>query len=263
MSSGVGRALGVGALLVAMCASGCVYPRRSTSLSPVSGTAGGSAIGAPADVVSLTIVSAHPNRLRRGGIPWDDNGSPPDCYVRVFRNEELVFETPTVDDSFTPEWNVVMPENFAVTRAARIRLEVWDRDAIGSDPVGIWRGVGLPESAMGGVEARVLLEGDSYLSIRAGSPRAHRGIGITTFEVRPGELVVVEVEPYSPAGRAGIVAGDRIIAIGGREVSTLTANTASGALSMAADRHEALRLRNERGEERVVELDRGYTYLVE
>lgn len=263
MLAGGSRAIAVGMLMtVVFLGAGCVYPRRSTSLVAVRGAVS-SSIGAPTGVVSLTIVSAQAGRARRGGISWDDGGGLPDCFVRVYRNEEMVYESPTVSDSMTPRFDAELPENLLVPAGARMRLEVWDRDTIGSDPVGIWRGIGLPSSAVSGVEARVLLEGDAYLTIRTGAPRPFRGVGISSFEVRSGELYVVEVEPYSPAGRAGVVAGDRIIAIGGRPVSSLTASTATGALSMSADRHEALRLRDGSGVERVVELDRGYTYLVE
>lgn len=260
MSSGVGRAAGVSLLCGALAVAGCVYPRRSTSLSPVRGRATTS-IGAPSGVVSLTIVEAT-IAPRRGSMDWDDGGGLPDCFVRVYRNEAMVFETPTIADSMHPEFEATLPESLLVPANARIRLEVWDRDTLGSDPVGAWRGVGLPANAMSGGEARVLLEGGSYLTIRTGPPAAYRGIGIRSFEVRPGELVVVEVEPYSPAGRAGIEPGDRIVAIGDQTVGALGASGAAGALSLAADRHQSLRILNGRGASRVVELDRGYTYLV-
>ena len=262
MLRGAWRALVVGAI-AATVVSGCVYVRRSTSLVPVRAAASRGASGAPTGVISLTIVAAQAAASQRGGLSWDDGGGAPDCFVRVYRNEAMVYESPTVADTTTPEFDATLPESLAIAAGARMRLEVWDRDTLGSDPVGIWRGVGLPSNAVSGVEARVLLEGGSYVTIRTSAPRAYRGIGIRLFELRPGELMVVEVEPYSPAGRARIVAGDRIVAIGGRLISALTASTASGALSMAADRHEPLRLRTGRGVERVVELDRGYTYLVE
>lgn len=263
MFRGVWLAPALGVLAASLLVPGCIYPRRSTSLSAVRVAPGTASIGAPAGVVSLTVVSAQVVPMRRGAMTWDEGGGAPDCFVRIYRNESLVYESPTVADTTTPTFDATLPENLLIPASARIRIEVWDRDTLGADPVGIWRGVGLPDNASSGVEARVMLEGGSYVAIRTGPPTPMRGVGIRTFEIRPGELVVVDVEPYSPAGRAGIVSGDRIVAIGTRLVSTLTASTATGALSMAADRREPLRLRNAAGEERVVELDRGYTYLVE
>jgi hypothetical protein len=250
-------------LAAAAVLSACAYPRRATSLSPVRSAAfivgpGGT----PSDVYSFTVVSAQLPERNRGATQWDDNGGLPDPFVRLYRDDVLVWESPTIDDTLTPQWNASPPRNVHIPRSARIRLEVWDRDAIGGDPVGIWRGVGLPPNARPGIEARVLLEGESFLTIRVDAPQPHRGLGIRLFEVHDGDLEVLEVEPYSPASRAGIVPGDRIVGIGNQTVSQLGGNRAAGALSMAVERQETLRVRNRQGAERTVELDRGYVWLI-
>jgi predicted metalloprotease with PDZ domain len=87
-------------------------------------------------------------------------------------------------------------------------------------------------------------------------------VGVRLFEVHGSDLQIVEVEPFSPAARADLVAGDRIVAIGGQTVSQLGSQRASGALSMAAERQEALRVVNAQGTERTVTLDRGYVWLI-
>jgi len=252
--------LGVALVLLASCA----YPRRSTSLSPVrsvsSMTVGPG--GTPGDVYRFTAISATLNAQNRGATQWDDNGGLPDPVLRVYRDDVLVWESGTVNDSIHPEWNEVAPRNIRVPSSARMRLEVWDRDELGGDPVGVWRGIGLPPNARAGVDARVLLEGESYVTIRIDAPQPHRGVGIRLFEVRDGALLVIEVEPFSPAARAEIVPGDRIVGIGSQSVGQLGANRASGALSMAAERQEALRILNERGQERTITLDRGYVWLI-
>ena len=243
--------------------SGCAYPRRTTSLSPVRTEAFAVGPGsAPADVYKFTLISATANQRNRGNAQWDDNNGLPDLYVRILRDGVVVWESETVDDSITPTWNATIPRNLSIPNSARLQLEVWDRDAVGGDPVGIWRGVGLPPNARNGVEARVLLEGESFLTIRVDSPMPHRGVGIRLFEVHDGDLQVVELEPHSPASRAGLVVGDRIIAVGSTTVSQLGSARASGALSMAAERNEALRVVNAQGVERTVTLDRGYVWLV-
>ncbi len=152
-----------------------------------------------------------------------------------------------------------MPGKFRATGA--LRFEVWDDDTVGADPVGIFRHGGLPETAMPGVDARILLEGGSYLTIRADNPRPHRGVGIDEYEVRPDELVVVRVVPNSPASRADLVAGDRIVAIGDQRVSALTDAQAASALSMAQTRRRALTVIGANGRERQVELDQGFVWL--
>lgn len=243
--------------------SGCAYPRRTTSLSPVRTEAFAVGPGsAPGDVYKLTVISATANQRNRGNAQWDDNNGLPDLYVRVLRDGVVIWESETIDDSLTPTWNAAVPRNVRIPSSARLQLEVWDRDAVGGDPVGIWRGVGLPPNARNGVEARVLLEGESFLTIRIDSPLPHRGVGVRLFEVHDADLQIVELEPFSPASRAGLVVGDRILAIGSNTISQLGSARASGALSMAAERNEALRVVNAQGVERTVTLDRGYVWLV-
>lgn len=252
--------LGLAAVLVVSCA----YPRRSTSLSPVRGLAGTTLGpgGTPADVYRFTVVSATVPQRNRGATQWDDGGGLPDPVVRLYRDDELVWQTRTLNDTLQPEWNEEAPRNVRLPSSARIRLEVWDADELGGDPIGIWRGVGLPPQARPGIEARILLEGGSYLTIRVDLPQPHRGVGIRTFEVRDDRLIVIDVEPYSPAARADIVPGDSVIAIGNQTVAQMGSARASGALSMAAERQEALRVRNAQGIERTVMLDRGYVWLM-
>jgi hypothetical protein len=209
----------------------------------------------------MRIVSAQVQRRNRGDSDWDDGDGMPDPFVRVYRDDVLVFESHTVDDTLAPIWNEDLPRNIELSSNSSLRIEVWDRDAVGGDPIGIYRGHGLPGNALPGVEARVLLEGESYVTIRLDDPSAHRGVGIRTFEVRGSELVVLEVEAHSPAGRAGIVPGDRIVSIGGHRVAELGGSQATGALSMAGERHQVLSVIDATGDEREVELDHGYVWL--
>jgi len=168
-----------GLLLVVAVASGCVYPRRGTSLTPVHSerTASG-AIHAPANIWRLTVVSAHVRPRMRGDLDWDDDGGLPDVFVRIYREEELVWESETIDDTLSPEWNVVLPRNLEAPTHSAMRFEVWDRDTVGGDPVGILRERGLPPTALPGAETRLLLEGGSYLTIQIDNPRPHRGVGV-------------------------------------------------------------------------------------
>ena len=54
-----------------------------------------------------------------------------------------------------------------------------------------------------------------------------------------------------------------IVAVGGTTVSNLGPTRAVSALAQAGEDGAELRVRNRSGEERVVALDRGYTYLVD
>ncbi|MEC7520438.1 MAG: PDZ domain-containing protein [Myxococcota bacterium] len=248
-------------LLAATLAIGCVYPRRGTSLTPVRAERSSGSLSAPADVWKLTVVDAQVRPRRAGDLHWDDDQGLPDVFVRVYRDEALIFETETVQDSLTPTFDASPAQNVRLPAGTPLRFEVWDADTVGADPVGIHRTNGLPQNAVPDADARIMLEGGSWLTIRITAPRAHRGVGIAEYEVRPDALVVVRVEPHSPAGRAGIEPGDAIVAVGDERVSELNEAQAASALSMAANRSRQLTVRNAQGRERQVDLDQGYVWL--
>lgn len=248
-------------LLALLVAGGCVYPRRGTSLTAIRSDRSAGSLSAPADVWKLTVVSAQVRPRRPGDLTWDDGGGLPDVFVRIYRNEELLFETETINDTLTPEFDASPAQNVRLPMGTPLRFEVWDADTVGADPIGIHRTNGLPQNAVPDADARIMLEGGSWLTIRISAPRAHRGLGIAEYEVRPDELVVVRVEPYSPAGRAGIEPGDRIVAIGDQRVSTLNEAQAASALSMSVTRQSQLTVMNAQGRERQVDVDQGYVWL--
>ena len=251
-----------GLLLVVVLAVGCVYPRRGTSLSPVHGqrTQSG-AIHAPPDIWRMTIISAHVRPRMRGDMDWDDDGGLPDVFVRIYRDEELVFESEKIDDTLEPEWNVVLPQNIRTPSHSAMRFEVWDGDTVGGDPVGILRERGLPGTALPGAPTRLLLEGGSYLTIQIDNPTPHRGVGIDEYEVRPDSLLVISVNGNSPASRAGIEPGESVVAVGDERVSALGDAQAASALSMAVTRHRSLTVADANGRERSVDLDSGFVWL--
>ncbi len=246
---------------VACLAVGCVYPRRGTSITSVRNPRSTAMMDAPPHVWQLTVVDAQIRPRRPGDLSWDDNGGLPDAFVRIYRNEEQVWESDTIDDSLTPRFDAALPRNFRAGEADQLRIEVWDSDTVGADPIGIYRSRGLPPTAVPGTDARILLEGGSYVSIRVEPPTAHRGLGIEEYEVRPDELEVLRVLPFSPAGRANLQAGDRIVAIGDQRVSALNDAQAASALSMAVTRHSALTIVRGSGTEQVVQPDDGYIWL--
>lgn len=245
-------------LLSSVVATGCIYPRRGTSLTEV-GRADTGLIGAPANIWQLTIVGAEIAPRKRGDLPWDDGGGP-DAFVRFYRDETLLFETPVESDSLAPRWAATLPRNVHLAPDAALRIEVWDQDTVGADPVGTYRTRGLPPNALPDADARLLLEGGSYVTIRVSAPRPHRGVGIAQYELRPDALIVLEVAAHSPASRADLEPGDAIVALGDRRVSAMTRAEAASALSMASQRGTALTVRDASGEERTVDLDRNFVW---
>ncbi len=247
-------------VLGGVLAVGCAYPRRGTSLTPAGNQV--QSLGVPAHVWKLRLVGASVPPQRRGGMDWDEDGGLPDAFVRIYRGGELVFESPVREDTLEPTFDEALPKNVWLPPDQEVRLELWDRDdGPANDPIGIWRGQGLPGNAVPDADARISMENGASLTLRLSVPEAHRGVGVAQYEVRSDELILLEVLEHSPAGRAGLSAGDRVVSIGGRRVEEMSEAEAASALSMAADRREALSVRKTSGQEEEVELDRGYVWL--
>jgi hypothetical protein len=216
---------------------------------------------APRDLWQLRLVSAEIPPKRAGSLAWDDDDSGPDPFVRVYRKGVLVFEGKAARDTTEPKWNEVLPKNIWLPRGEELRFEVWDQDNLQSDPVGIWTNIGLPATALPDADARLSLTNDSSLVFRVERPLPHRGVGVSIYEARGDSMVVLELIEHSPATRAGIKVGDRIVEIGGKSVEELGPSGSASALSMASQQKKQLVVEDSAGKRREVSLDAGYVWL--
>lgn len=244
-------------LLLLLCcfAAACAFPRRSTSLSPSPGATG----GAPPSVVRIQFQGADIPAQDRGGRPWDEDGSPPDSFVRIYRGDELIFESEPAQNALQPVFDFVSP-NLYVPRTESVRIELWDSDPLRQPGIiGSWRGRGLPRSAILNGNSQLLLEGRAVIMFRVIDPVAERGVGILEYEVRSDRLLVLDVVRFSPAGRAEIQVGDAIVAIDGNSVSDLGEAQAASAISMSSSRGSTLSVERN-GSTRDIEIDGGYVW---
>ncbi len=236
---------------------GCVYPRRSTSLSPVSDSSAGNP---PPNLVRVTFTSATIPPRQRSGLAWDDDGTPPDVFVRLYRGGELVYESEPVRDSLAPTFAEAITDNLVLTPRSELRLELWDHDPVRPEPIGTWNGSGLPRSAVPGANARIMLEGTANLEFRVGPPRAQRGSGITLYESRRNGLKLIEIVEQSPVGRAGIVVGDTIVAIDGESITELGDARAVSKISRVGHERSTVRVLRRDGTEEDVEVDNRFVW---
>lgn len=232
---------------------GCVYPRRRTSLSPISE---GSVMGVPpAHLVRVTFQGATVPPRPRSGLEWDEDGTPPDPFVRLHRNGELIYESEPAEDALEATFDAAITENLELPPNAELRLELWDDDPVRPQPIGVWHGTGLPRSAIPGADVRVQLEGRAEIVFRVGPAQAFRGSGVLLYEARKSELRLVEVIPLSPMGRAGLGEGDAVLAIDGAAIGDLSEGDAASRLSRVGHEEATLRVRHADGTEDEIEID--------
>jgi hypothetical protein len=254
--------LTIAAALALCTASGCAYPRHTTPLNTASDLKLPSE-QIPGGMYTFQLISATAPETKISGLPWDDDGSGPDLFVRLYVNERMVYESAVIENSTKPEWNRVLPHNVIIPRDSDFRIELWDYDtAVSADPIGRVEHRGLPPTAMPGALARLQLDSATMLVISVNPPRPHRGVGLTV-EVRPDLLKVLKVEPFSPAARAGIRSGDQIVGIGSERVKDLDEGAKMSELSLAAGRKAKLSVLDPQGKnERDAQLDGDIVWLV-
>lgn len=249
------------ALALLLSLNACAYRHHTTPLQTVPNPPRMSQEW-PAGVYGLRLQQAEARQVKLSGLAWDDDGTGPDPFVRLYVEGRQVWQSEVVQDDDTPAWNVGLPANVVIPKDAHIRVELWDWDTpISQDPMGQVERRGLP-SALPGTESRLALNTGAVVTLMTMAPEPRRGVGISV-ELQPDALKVLKVEPYSPAARAGIKVGDRIVSVGHAPVSELSEDKAASELSLAVDRQHALGVTNADGSNpHEVTLDQGYVWLV-
>lgn len=222
----------VAATVAAFFSTGCaaVYPEFQTKMSPV---IEGQVLDPPpsSDIHWVRFLSARVPPKTRDGRAWDQVlGKKPDVYARLLLNDKEVLRTPVQSDTLEPTWHDGPRGNIRVESGDKLRVELWDANAILDSPIGV-KDLGHPtaEIIMGG-QIRVDFGGGGELVLAYEAAHAMFGIGMS-YELRSDSVYVTKVVAESPAARAGIEKGDRILSIGSKEVSGMDANEVRSALN--------------------------------
>jgi S1-C subfamily serine protease len=127
-----------------------------------------------------------------------------------------------------------------------------------ADPIGIYEGKALSDVFID-ADNTITLDGGATITLRLQKPEPRAGTGIAEYELRPNAVMVRSVLPNSPASRAGLRDGDRILSIDGKAISRLSEAVADSALALASQKESKLVI--QRGEQkRTLKLDKGYVW---
>jgi len=213
----------------------------------------------PDDVVWLRIRSASLPERNSGNQLWDDEGDGPDPYVVLLLDGKELLRTGAASDTVKPTWDAPAG-NFRLPSDARLEVVVRDDDALGEDLLMGRAKFYAPTAAdvdKGSMEVGVGPRGSLVIEVE----HAHALFGMGfDYWVQNGTLKVTEVWKHSPAGRAGIVAGDRIHSIAGKKVSQMKDRAVRSALNAVSSDAVRVVVEHEDGSTATVDINVGPVY---
>src|SRR5689334_7709205 len=121
------------ALLSAAC--GAVFPEIAP---PVKAPPPGRDLAPPppSDLLFVTFVGADIPDKTRDGRKWDSlGGSAPDPFAKLFVDDRETILTPVQTDTLKPTWPDQKHANYLISSAAKIRVEMWDSNALNNHPI--------------------------------------------------------------------------------------------------------------------------------
>jgi hypothetical protein len=167
-------------------------------------------------------------RIRSGKLPdktvdnrqWDEVGGAPDPYVVLMRNGKEIMRTDPASDTTEPQW-AEPSANYEIKDDDDIEIIVRDADPVGDDLIMGRAKITSPsrdDLQAGRMRVDVGRRGLIYIEFEVAHPMV--GLGFDYY-VQNGKLIIKEVWEHSPAGRAGLVAHDRVVKIGGTDIRKL------------------------------------------
>jgi hypothetical protein len=151
------------------------------------------------------------------GRPWD-----PDPFAKLIVNDSELLVTPIERGQRKPTWSGQTLANYRISPGDRVVVELWDDEALVDTPVCGFRINDIREFLDDRAED-ITCESGARIRLHVEPARALVGVGLS-YELRGSDGVqVVRVVGQSPAARAGLGAGDRILAIQGENVMAMDA----------------------------------------
>ncbi len=192
-----------------------------------------------------------------GGLDWP--GGAPDPFAKIIVNGAELFHTPTQSRTREPSWPDQKRSNYEIPRGSKVFVEVWDDNPMTNKP--ICRAVVRDLHTMrNGGNNEVWCDSGARVRLHVESARSLVGLGLY-YETRGADGVrVTRVVEHSPAARAGLSSGDRILAIDGKDVKKLTGNEVRSAINLNAKKGVKLDVWFNGGKRHLITLKEGALY---
>ncbi|HEX5101719.1 MAG TPA: PDZ domain-containing protein [Polyangiaceae bacterium] len=176
----------------------------------------------PADVFYFRFAGADIPTHTRDGRHWDAvGGEAPDPFAKLILNGKDLLVTSVESDTIRPTWADQERANYRFRQSDVLKIEVWDSNPLNNHPICSEKVPSLHDFVQGD-EPYMEIECRNGGRVRLIVERAHARLGLGfSYELRTGEAVVTHVIGESPAGRAGLHAGDEIVAAMGQPVEKM------------------------------------------
>jgi len=250
-----GSALGVGISLLGL-ACGAVYPEMKTAVrAPVAHVP---ADPPPSDdLYYFYFEKAWVPAKNQGGQQWP--GGAPDPFAKLIIDDKEVVVTPVQSRTRTPTWPDQKKENLRIHSNSKIFVELWDSNPMTNQPICRARLRDIEVVREGG-NNEIWCDSGARVFVHVEAGKHLVGVGLY-YETRGQDGVrVTRVVADSPAARAGLGAGDRILAIQGKKVSKMDALEIRSAINQHSRSGVELDVWFKNGKRHVIQLKEGALY---
>lgn len=248
----IGRVL-VLTFIAFVAACSAVYPEMQTAVRPLPAEAEPDPPPAD-DLYYVFFEGAWIPPKDQGGLPWP--GGAPDPVAKLIVNDSVLFQTPVQSRTREPTWKGQDKQNYRIYHNSKVYIEVWDNNAMTDMPICRVRVRDMQRLRDGG-ENEFSCNSGARVRLHVSPAKAVVGIGLY-YETRGQDGVrVTRVVKDSPAARAGLKAGDKILAINGKPVSKMDALQVRGEINLHARSSLELDVWFKGGERHLVKLKEG------
>lgn len=193
----------------------------------------------------------------QGGLAWP--AGDPDPFAKLIVDDVERIKTPVESGTREPTWPKQKKENLSIRPGAQIFVELWHNSPMTNHPLCRAKVRNIDAIREGG-EGEIWCDSGARVRLHVEPAKALIGIGLY-YETRGRDGVrVTRVVSNSPAARAGLAAGDRILAIQGKNVSTMDALQVRSAINLHSRTGLKLDVWFRDGKRHLIELKEGALY---